>query len=85
LRWVDDLAGQEDRSCAGAEDGPILAELLHDFEEVVFLQEAEDSCRLAAGQDQAVQTGELVGLAHLDGLSAGFGERVCVSLSLIHI
>jgi len=39
------------------------------------VEEAEDGGGFAAGENEAVDGGELAGLSDFDGLSAGFGER----------
>jgi ethanolamine utilization protein EutQ (cupin superfamily) len=44
----------------------------------LLLQESKDGRRFATGEDDAVQSGKLIGLAHLDRLGAGFGEGVSV-------
>ena len=78
LRRVYDFTGEEDRSGAGAEDGLFLAELLKGFKETVLLEEAENGGGFAAGQDDAVDAGELFGFAHLHRLCTRFGESVSV-------
>jgi hypothetical protein len=78
LRGINDLAGKQNGSGAGAEGGLFLAKLLQGLKEAVLLEEAEDGGGFAAGQYQAVQAGKLIGLADLDWLRAGFGEGLGV-------
>ena len=78
LRRIQDIASKQDRPGAGAKDGLFKAELLEDLEEALLFKEVKDSCGFAAGQNEAVQAAELVGLADLDGLSPGIGEGVSV-------
>ena len=74
LGGIADFAGQQDGSSTGAEDGLGGAEVLQSFKEIVLVEEAEDGGGFAAGEDQAIDGGELVWLADFDGLGAGFGK-----------
>jgi len=71
---IEYFARQQDGSGAGAKDGVASAKLLQSFKEA-RLQEFEDGGRFAAGQDESIETCQLVRLAHLARLGSGFGER----------
>jgi hypothetical protein len=72
LRGIQHLAGEKDRSRAGAKDGLIATVRSQGFEEFVLIEEAKDGCRLAAGQDEAIDAAELLGFTNLDRLGTGF-------------
>jgi hypothetical protein len=44
----------------------------------VLFKEAQHGGGFAAGQDETVEAGKLVGLADFDGICAGFGKRLSV-------
>src|SRR5262245_50657082 len=70
-----DVAGENDQPGAGAEQGPAFGvELLERRREVPFLHEVQQRGRLASGDDEAVDVGQLLGLAHLDRLHPAPGE-----------
>ena len=79
LGRVKNFLRQQDSSRAGAEDGLFAAEILQGLEETVPVEEAEHGGGFAAGQDEAVQAGQLLRLADLDGICAGLGEGLRVA------
>lgn len=80
LGGMADFAGEEDGSGAGAEDGLAAGVVLKSVEEVVAVEEFEHSGGFAAGQDEAVETGEGFGGFDQRGSCAGFFEGGCVAL-----
>ena len=78
LGRVEDFASEQDGSGAGAEDGFGRAELLQGVEEAGLLKEFEHGGGFAAGKDEAVEAGQLLGLADLDRVGAGFGQGFSV-------
>ncbi len=74
LGGVSDLAGQEDASSAGAEDGVAGGVVAQAVEEVASFQEFENGGGFAAGENEAVQRVQFLGVADLNRLGARFGE-----------
>ena len=58
-----DVAGQQNRARAGAEDGLAPAERGQRLEQPVVVQQLEHGGALAAGQDQSIEIGQLLALA----------------------
>jgi len=67
LRWIENLARQQNRSGAGAEDRLAAAVLLQSLKKKVFFQKPENRGRFAAWQNQPIQPDELFRLAPMRG------------------
>ena len=80
LRRVRDFGGEQDASGAGAEGGLGADEVLEGGEEAVALEKFEEGGGFAAGDDEAVDCGELLGFADEDGLGAGFAQGLGVGV-----
>ena len=74
------LLGEQDAAGAGAEGGLGADEALEDVEEAGALEELEEGGGLAAGHDEAVETGEFVGLADEMRGGAELGEAFGVDV-----
>lgn len=74
LGGVANFAGQEDSSGAGSEDRFLGTEVAESFEEVAFFEEFKHGGGFAAGEDEGVDRGELLGVADFAGIGAGLGE-----------
>src|SRR5437588_10871753 len=88
LRRAGDFVGQQDGSGAGAEDGPLAAELPQRLHQILLAQQLEHRGALAAGDDQAVQAFQVRGGAHFHHGGAGargrFGMRLEIALQRKH-
>jgi len=75
LGRMEDFAGEQDGSGAGAEDGLGLAELLQGVEEVAALEEFEHGSGFATGEDEGVEGLLVAGVAVEAKVFGGFDER----------
>ncbi len=71
LRGVAHLFCQQDASGAGAEGRLLADEALEGVEEAVAGKKLEEGGRFAAGDDEAIDAGQLFGLADEDGFGSG--------------
>src|SRR5580704_15890506 len=78
LRGILYVLGEKDRTCAGAEGGGGFDEGLERVEEAATLEEFEEGGGLAAGDDEAVEVGELGWGANELCSDAKSGERFSV-------
>ena len=76
---IEDLPRQQNYARAGSKDGFGAAKLLQSFKKTVFFQESQHSGGLATGQDEAIEAGQLLRLAHFDGLRVSLGESLRVA------
>jgi len=74
LRGVADVAGKQDGTGAGAEGGFGVGEGLEGVEEVTSVEEFEDGGGFAAGENEAVELVEFIGIADFDRVGAGLSE-----------
>lgn len=74
LRGVAHLFCQQDASSAGAEGRLLADEALEGVEESVAGKKLEEGGRFATGDDQAIDAGQLVGLADKDGFGSGIAQ-----------
>jgi hypothetical protein len=79
LRGVQNLARQQDRSGAGAEDRLAGAELLQSLKEAVLVEELQHGGGFAAGQTRPSRPASWPGLRTSTGVCAGLGEGLRVA------
>ena len=82
LRGIQDLLRQQDAAGAGAEGGLPVDELLQRAEKAIAGQELEEGSRFAAGNDEAVDVGQLFRLADEDGFSSGAAQGGSVGIEI---
>jgi hypothetical protein len=82
---MQDFRGEQNATGTGTEGGRGGDEGAQRFEKAIALQELKEGGGFAAGDDQAVKTRELIGLANKHRLSADFlksdGVGVVVALN----
>jgi hypothetical protein len=74
------VAGEQDAAGAGAEDGFSTDEGVEGVVEAGALEVPEEGGGLAAGKDEGVERGELVGFANEDGVRAEESEALGVDV-----
>jgi hypothetical protein len=79
LGGIADLAGEQDSSCASPENRALTTETLQIVKESMPIQKLEHRCGLAAGEDQSIETRQLIGLANFNGSGASLSDRRRVS------
>jgi hypothetical protein len=82
LRGIEDFLGQKDAAGAGTEGRLLADEALEGIEEAVAGEELEEGGGFAAGNDEAVNVGQLFRLADEDGFGSGVAEGCCVGIEI---
>ena len=80
LGRVRDFSREEDASGAGTEGGFAGDEVLEGGKEAIALEKFQKRGRFAAGDDEAVNGGELFRFADQDGVGSGFAEGLGVGV-----